>query len=70
MTAPRALTRYRLRFHGRRIGALGIGSDVVLYVWAVTPEEAAREAYESHEHISGGLDGVRVEVGCSEGPVQ
>lgn len=53
--------RYRLRFSGRKAGALGIGNPgVTTEVEADNPKEAALKAYDTHEHIWGGADGVLV----------
>lgn len=53
--------KYRLRFSGRKVGALGIGNPgVTTEVEADNPKEAALKAYDTHEHIWGGADGVLV----------
>lgn len=49
---------WRIRFHGKRIGALGISSDYEHLVRAETKEEAQLRAYDTHEHIAGGHRGV------------
>lgn len=54
------MNTYRILFHGRRVNALGITSFQCLDIEAESPEAAKRKAYETHEHISGGLDGIRV----------
>jgi len=55
------MNRYRLDFYGRRVRALGASGSQVVDVEAANEEEAREKAYETHEHISGGLDGVRVQ---------
>ena len=53
--------KFRLRFSGRKIGALGVGNPgVTTEVEANTAKEAALKAYDTHEHIWGGTDGVLV----------
>lgn len=54
------MSRYRLAFHGRKIRALGISGFHVVDVDAKTEEQARLLAYETHEHISGGVDGIQV----------
>ncbi len=51
---------YRIAFYGRRCGALGLSGFQVLDVVADSVDEAKLRAYDTHEHISGGLDGIRV----------
>lgn len=52
--------KFKLDFGGRRIGAIGIHYKCSLIVEAASPEKAAWKAYETHEHIGGGVDGVAV----------
>ena len=52
--------KFRLDFTGRRIGAIGIVYRCTLIVEAANPEEAAWKAYDTHEHIYLGVDGVAV----------
>lgn len=50
--------KYEIKFFGRKIGALGVSGTYTLVVSAGSVEEARLKAYETHEHISGGADGV------------
>lgn len=43
--------RYRIKFSGRKIGAIGISYDHDLTVEADNPESALLACYETHEHI-------------------
>ncbi len=57
--------KYRIRFTGCPKGRLNTAmKDVVTkIVEADTVEEARLKAYDIHEHIVGGLDGVSVDRG-------
>jgi hypothetical protein len=60
---------WQLRFFGRQKGAIGICTMHVVNVEAETVEQARWRAYETHEHISGGVDGVAafsLEVGDAQ----
>ena len=61
--------KFRLDFTGRRIGAIGIFYRITLIVEASNPEGAAWKAYETHEHIYLGVDGVLVTPMPIETPV-
>lgn len=52
--------KWTARFHGRRVGALGITYDICITVDADTAEAVRLACYEGYEHISGGLPGIRV----------
>jgi len=54
------MNKYRIVFHGRKIGALGTSSFQVLDVEAETEDAARWKAYDTHEHISGGIEGVKI----------
>lgn len=54
--------KYRIEFNGRTIGAIGIFYNIVLEVEAENELAARWKAYETHEHIAGGVDGVRVQL--------
>jgi hypothetical protein len=43
--------KYVLRFHGRKIGAIGVFSDHEVEVELNSPEEAGLRVYDTHEHI-------------------
>lgn len=43
--------RYRIKFSGRKIGAIGIFYPVALDIEADDPTDALLKAYETHEHI-------------------
>lgn len=51
---------YTLHFRGQRIGSLGLSHTVSIGVEAPNPDSARWKAYDTHEHISGGVDGVIV----------
>lgn len=44
--------RWRVDFTGRRSGALGIGSKLILHVMAIDMAAARLACYETHEHIT------------------
>ena len=52
--------RYWLGFYGRKRGALGICHPCETVVEAESETEARTKAYDTHEHITGGVDGVDV----------
>lgn len=49
------MNRYRLAFYGRRVNALGISEFHVIDVEAEDEEKARLKAYDTHEHIHGGI---------------
>ena len=54
--------KYRIMFHGKKIGAIGVSSFQVVDVEAESIEAARRKAYDTHEHIGGGLEGIQVKT--------
>jgi hypothetical protein len=56
------MPRYDLYFSGRRVGAIGITHPVLITVEADNEMAAALKAYDTHEHIAGGVNGVRVSL--------
>jgi hypothetical protein len=59
---------FRCSFAGRKVGAIGITISVSLFVKAEDEQAARLACYNTHEHIAGGLDGIRVhEVTDEEG---
>lgn len=54
--------KYRIIFHGRKIGAIGVSSFQVVDVEAESEEAARHKAYDTHEHIGGGLEGIQVKA--------
>ena len=46
------MSTYALRFKGRVIGAIGLTGECYTEVEADSREEAARKAYDTHEHIA------------------
>lgn len=57
------MPRYRIVFYGCKIGQLNTAAKdrVEREVEAPDPAAAALAAYDTHEHIIGGADGVKVE---------
>lgn len=54
------MNKYRIVFHGRKIGSLGMSSFQCLDIEADNEQSARAAAYVAHEHIWNGLDGVQV----------
>ena len=52
--------KYRLQFNGRRRGAIGLTYACRVEVEAEDATSAAFRAYDTHEHIVGGTNGIRV----------
>jgi len=61
--------KFRLNFHGRRIGAIGIFYSCSVVVEADNSEDAAWKAYDTHQHIYLGVDGVHVAPVPDDTPV-
>ena len=61
--------RWRIQFTGKLNGSLhALFPDFVTrYVDAATSAEARMRAYETHEHIPGGADGVKATEVCKLG---
>ena len=52
--------KFNLKFIGRRNGAIGILYRVSIIVEADNIESAALKAYDTHEHIDRGIDGIEI----------
>lgn len=58
------MAKYKLAFYGKKKGSVhGLFTSLVeLEVEAASESDAAMKAYETHEHITGGAPGVKVEL--------
>jgi hypothetical protein len=54
------LRRFQIKFYGKKNGALGLSFLVEKIVEAENEKLARMKAYDTHEHISGGLEGIYV----------
>jgi len=52
--------KYSLKFYGRKVGSIGLGQWWLFAVEADSEQQAREKAYETHEHIDGGLEGIEV----------
>jgi hypothetical protein len=53
------MNRYRLEFRGRGRNAIGALHPIMVVVAAPNYVTARLRAYDAHEHIVGGVEGVR-----------
>jgi hypothetical protein len=60
--------RWKLEFHGRTLGAIGITCSQTVVVEADTIGEARWKTYDAHEHVAGGVEGVCATPLPEEGP--